>query len=101
MEDFTSRVIGVIRGIPAGKVMTYGQVASVAGDPRAARQVARILHSCSEKYGLPWQRVINSRFRVSLDDGEQESLLKAEGVIFDRARRVDPGVCLYLGPFLR
>ncbi|MDP4172315.1 MAG: MGMT family protein, partial [Bacillota bacterium] len=59
MERFTERAMEIIKQIPAGKVMTYGQVARVAGSPRAARQVVRILHSMSEKYSLPWHRVLN------------------------------------------
>ncbi len=98
-EAFTARVIAVVGSIPAGKIMTYGQVAAVAGDPRGARQVARILHSCSERFSLPWQRVINSGWRVSLPDGEQEAMLRAEGVQFDPGGRVDPGLCLFTGPF--
>ena len=51
-SEFTERVIEVIRGIPRGKVMTYGGVAKVAGKHGGARQVVRILHSCSDKYDL-------------------------------------------------
>lgn len=100
MEVFTRRVMDIILRIPPGKIMTYGQVAAVAGNPSGARQVARILHACSEKYGLPWHRVINSCFRVSLRDGEQEALLQAEGVLFDSKGRVDPEVYLYLEPYV-
>lgn len=86
MEVFTRKAIEVIQSIPAGKVMTYGQVAAYAGSPRGARQVARILHSMSNKYELPWHRVINAQGGVSLRDKEthlsQEELLKSEGVVF-------------------
>ncbi|WP_193750905.1 MGMT family protein [Bacillus coahuilensis] len=58
MTEFTERTLMIISEIPKGKVMTYGQVAYMAGSPKAARQVVRILHSMSEKYHLLWHRVV-------------------------------------------
>ncbi len=90
---FTEQAIEVIRSIPEGKVATYGGVAALAGNPRAARQVVRILHTCSRKEGLPWQRVINREGRISLKRGqgyeEQKKLLEQEGVEFDLSGRVN------------
>jgi len=84
MQPFTAQVIQIISSIPEGKVMTYGQIAKEAGNPRAARQVVRILHSMSRKYQLPWHRVVNSRGEIALQDDEgaslQRMLLEAEGV---------------------
>ncbi|MDP4108329.1 MAG: MGMT family protein [Bacillota bacterium] len=81
MTDFTEKVISIIKIIPEGHVMTFGQVASLAGSPRAARQVVRILHSLSRKHQLPWHRVINAKGEIGLKDiGEQKFLLEAEGV---------------------
>lgn len=81
MTDFTEKVISIIKNIPEGQVMTFGQVARMAGNPRAARQVVRILHSLSRKHQLPWHRVINSKGEIGLKDiGEQKFLLEAEGV---------------------
>ncbi|SEN93285.1 methylated-DNA-protein-cysteine methyltransferase related protein [Mesobacillus persicus] len=84
MQPFTEKVIEVIREIPEGKVMTYGQIARVAGSPRAARQVVRVLHSMSKKCRLPWHRVINSKGQISLQDDEsyqeQKLSLESEGV---------------------
>lgn len=80
MNVFTERVICIIQGIPAGHVMTYGQVAAAAGSPRGARQVVRILHSMSEKYQLPWHRIINIKGEISLTDGDQQELLEMEGI---------------------
>lgn len=79
-------MIEIIRGIPQGRVLTYGLVAAMAGNPRAARQVARILHSSSRKHGLPWHRVINSRGTISLPRGngyeKQKEILLSEGIVF-------------------
>lgn len=55
--DFKKRVETLVALIPKGKVMTYGQIAAICGNPRAARIVGGIAH-----YGnpnLPWQRVVN------------------------------------------
>ncbi len=64
--------------------MTYGQIGRLAGNPRAARQVVRILHSMSKKYQLPWHRVINAKGQVAMKDeasyNEQILNLEAEGV---------------------
>lgn len=80
MQSFTANVIEIIRKIPEGKVMTYGQIARMAGSPRAARQVVRVLHSMSKKYRLPWHRVINSKGKIAIqeDDLYQEQLLSLE-----------------------
>jgi len=84
MTPFTQKVITIIREIPEGKVMTYGQIAALAGSPRAARQVVRILHSMSKKYQLPWHRVINSKGQIAIKNDEfyqvQMINLQMEGV---------------------
>lgn len=84
MESFTERAINVIKNIPEGKVMTYGQIAKMAGSPRGARQVVRILHSMSKKYQLPWHRVINSKGEIAIKEDESfhEQLLslQSEGI---------------------
>lgn len=82
MNLFTERVIRTIQGIPAGHVMTYGQVAAAAGNRRAARQVVRILHSMSAKHELPWHRIINAKGEISFTAGDQHALLEAEGILF-------------------
>jgi len=83
MTEFTEEVLVIIQSIPRGKVMTYGQIAAYANNPRGARQVSRILHSMSGKYNLPWWRVINSKGGISLT-GEpgftQGELLTTEGI---------------------
>jgi methylated-DNA-protein-cysteine methyltransferase related protein len=82
------RIEAVIRGIPRGKVSTYGAIARAAGLPGAARQVAAILR---RGFGLPWQRVLGSGGEIKLRGDsaiEQRLRLEAEGVRF-RGRRVD------------
>lgn len=90
---FTERVIKIIQSIPTGKVMTYGQVAALAGNPRGARQVVRILHSMSQNYNLPWHRIINAKGEVAIKDAEgaftQKSRLLSEGIVLTNSGKVD------------
>lgn len=87
------KVKRVIRAVPRGRVATYGQVATLAGSPFAARQVVWVLHSCSEKDGLPWHRIVNAGGRIALKPGagyeQQKKLLQVEGIRFDRRGRID------------
>ena len=93
MNPFTERVIQIIKAIPKGKVMTYGQIAKEAGSPRGARQVVRILHTMSAKHKLPWHRVINVKGEIAIPDEEsaysQRAMLEAEGVCFRSNGLVD------------
>ena len=92
-DPFCASVRALIAAIPIGKVATYGQIARLAGKPRGARQVSWILHSQSEKYRLPWQRVIGAKGRISLplDGGffKQRRLLRKERVKVDDWGRID------------
>ena len=92
-SDFTQDVIKIIKNIPSGKVLTYGRIAKLAGNPQAARQVSWLLHSSTKKYNLPWHRVINSLGKISMksfDDREhQNHLLKKEGVLFRDNYKID------------
>lgn len=87
-------VYRVVKRIPSGRVSTYGQVAALAGMPRAARQVGYALNALSDGDDVPWHRVINAKGEIS-PRGEpayadlQRSLLEAEGVDFDRRGRID------------
>ncbi|MEK4027210.1 MGMT family protein [Pseudobacillus sp. FSL P4-0506] len=93
LRPFTIEVIRILKEIPSGYVVTYGQVARMAGSPRAARQVVRILHSMSRKYKLPWHRVVNAKGEIVVPDDNsrklQRLLLEDEGVPFTKDGRVD------------
>ncbi len=92
-ESFTERAKRAIKGIPSGKVATYGQIAALAGSPRGARQVVWILHSSWEKDRLPWHRVINTKGQISLGRGYgyelQKALLEEEGIVFGANDTID------------
>ena len=88
----TERILAVIKAIPKGKVASYGQVAALAGSPRGARQVARVLHSLSGKEKLPWHRVIGASGMISLpaeSGAEQARRLRREGVAVDARGMAD------------
>lgn len=76
------RIRSVLRGIPWGTVMSYGEVALRAGFPRGARTVVWVLKT-SEQFGLPWHRVVRKDRRIAIKnpDGHllQARLLEAEG----------------------
>lgn len=67
MSSFKDRVITIVRSIPYGKVVSYGQVALYIGVPRAARQVGWVLNSTEGKVDLPWWRVVNREGRITIN----------------------------------
>lgn len=77
--------------IPKGKVVTYGQLASLANLPGAARLVGSVLKNLPVESQLPWHRVINAQGRISLPVSspgyrEQVTRLTAEGVDFSNGK---------------
>ena len=93
MTESTFHLIEVIKAIPKGKVMSYRDAALAAGIRNGARQTVRVLHSMSQKYDLPWHRVIRSDGTIGLKEGEgrelQISLLRSEGVEVSNTGRVN------------
>ncbi len=87
MTELQRKVIEVVRKIPTGKVMSYGQVARVIGMPRGARQVGWVLRSMGEASECPWWRVVNNEGRITIKGNkhhgplEQRRRLVAEGVL--------------------
>ena len=83
MTESTLRIVQAIKSIPRGRVSSYRDVALAAGLPNGARQTVRILHSLSEKFDLPWHRVIRSNGSIALEGEGRElqvQLLRSEGV---------------------
>jgi methylated-DNA-protein-cysteine methyltransferase-like protein len=93
MTETTYRIIEQILAVPKGKVSSYRGIALKAGLPNGARQTVRTLHSMSEKYSLPWHRIIRSNGSIALAEGEgrelQIKLLRNEGVIVSPDGKVD------------
>jgi methylated-DNA-protein-cysteine methyltransferase-like protein len=89
--NFRVRVEAVVAQIPRGRVMTYGQIAGLCGNARAARIVGGIAHFGDE--ALPWQRVVNKKGGLAagypggrVAHGEH---LQQEGITFDDGYVVD------------
>jgi len=79
------RILATVDSIPAGRVSSYGAVASAAGLPRRARLVGRVLAQLDAGTEVPWHRVLGSDGRICLAPGSraarlQRSRLGAEGV---------------------
>jgi O-6-methylguanine DNA methyltransferase len=87
-DDFTARVLTVVRAIPRGRVATYGDVAALAGRPRAARAVGTIMQRC-KRADVPCHRVVAAGGRLGGYAGNpllKRSLLASEGVVFKGVR---------------
>lgn len=90
--QFKERVFALVAQIPAGRFMTYGQIAALCGEPRAAWEVGQIAHN--GPVDLPWQRVVNKQggLAVGWPGGGQaahRAILESEGVVVDDDFRVD------------
>lgn len=93
--NFKEKVIEVIKKIPKGRVVSYGQVAAACGSPRAARQVGWMLHTLDGNNNLPWWRVINNLGYISIKGNfmstplTQKKFLEAEGIIVTDDLKID------------
>jgi len=86
------QVYDLVRLVPSGRVVTYGQVARALGRPRIARQVGWAMRACPND--VPWHRVVNGQGRLSTRAeigtlNPQRMLLEAEGVHFELDGRID------------
>ncbi len=94
MSRFYEAVYRLVREIPQGRVMTYGQIAAILGCPRAARAVGYAMRAAGPRGDVPWHRVINSRGGISAHSEVerpilQRMLLEAEGIRFDASETCD------------
>ena len=92
-DAFSLRVLSVVRRIPPGRVATYGDVAELAGRPRAARAVGNIMRGCGRP-DVPCHRVIAAGGHLGGYGGSEllkRSLLAAEGILVSgrRIRELD------------
>lgn len=91
-RDYRERVYRIVRSIPSGRVMTYGQLAEILGEGYTPRTVGFVMHGSDD--GTPWHRVINaqgacSTGRIALPSDKQQRMLAAEGVEFNERGRCD------------
>lgn len=83
MSSFPAHVFVVVKKIPRGRVATYGDVAALAGNARAAREVGWALHTLVPGSRIPWWRVVNRLGRISLQGfvgQDQAERLRKEGI---------------------
>ena len=104
--DFNLQVWEIVRKIPTGKVMTYGQIAALITCPAnmtvqgyrafGPRWVGGAMVACPE--GVPWQRVVNSQGRISVphSSAQQREMLEREGVQFDASGKIDLKIFQYI-----
>lgn len=105
ISPFKEKVIEIIRLVPHGRVVSYGQVAAYAGVPRAAREVGWILNgSEGQNIDLPWWRVVNNKGYLSIrgsnqnDKSLQRKLLEAERIEVNDDFELDMEVYRYRMP---
>ena len=96
---YRERVYRIVRAIPSGRVMTYGQIAELLGEGYTARTVGFVMHASPE--GTPWHRVVNaqggcSTGNIVLPHDKQQRLLEREGVVFDKRSRCDLQTFLFI-----
>jgi methylated-DNA-protein-cysteine methyltransferase-like protein len=83
--DFANHVLNIIRAVPPGTVVTYGQVAALAGFPKRARHVGHALGGCPKD--VPWYRVLGAGGAVRTQPPQRQlELLRAEGVLTETGR---------------
>ncbi len=108
MSNFYEQVYALVLQIPRGKVSSYGRLASMLGRPRAARAVGYALNGLKDKQDnpayadVPWQRVVNSKGRISIINrehggNEQAARLRDEGVVVNDKLQIDLDVYLWKG----
>jgi methylated-DNA-protein-cysteine methyltransferase-like protein len=90
---YRERVYAIVRDIPPGKVMTYGQIAIILGEGYTARTVGYVMHGADSEL-VPWQRVINaqgkcSTGRLTIPMNLQQELLESEGMVFNASGKCD------------
>jgi len=84
--NYREQVYKLVRRIPRGRVMTYGQIAEILGEGYTARTVGFAMHGSDDN--THWHRVINARGacstgRIVLPEDKQQRMLEAEGIKFD------------------
>ena len=92
-KAYRERVYELVKQIPRGRVMTYGQIAGVLGEGYTPRTVGYVMHAADSE-GVPWQRVINSQGkcstgRMTIPVNLQQTMLEQEGVTFDAKGKCD------------
>ncbi len=84
--EFSAKALILLKSIPSGKVANYGLIAKLADNPRGARAVGWLLHSCTKSHKLPWHRVVKAKGQLAFPFASktfrlQKQLLQKEGIM--------------------
>jgi len=98
---YRDHVFDIVKKIPWGKVATYGQISKMIHGC-TARMVGYALASLPSESGVPWQRVINSKGKISphgagFGSAMQHALLEQEGIIFNVDNSIDFDIYGWIG----
>lgn len=90
---YRERVYEIVRMIPVGRLMTYGQIAEILGEGYTPRTIGFVMHA-ADTQNDPWQRVINSQGacstgKMTMPVNLQQKMLEDEGVKFNEKGRCD------------
>lgn len=99
-NDFFGKVYKLVEQIPEGRVMTYGQIATLLGAPNCARRVGQAMFNTPEYLKIPAHRVVNSKGELAPayafgGEGFQKKRLEDEGVLFKENGCIDLKKCIY------
>jgi len=92
-QKYRARVYEIVKAIPVGRIMTYGQIAEILGEGYTPRTIGFVMHAADTE-NVPWQRVINSQGacstgRMTVPVNLQQQILEDEGVKFNEKGRCD------------
>ena len=98
-KTYRERVYEIVRQVPRGRVMTYGQIAEILGEGYTPRTVGYVMHG-ADTANIPWQRVINSQGacstgKMTMPVNLQQDMLESEGVVFSEKGKCDLNTYLW------
>jgi len=98
-SKYRERVYEIVRKIPDGRVMTYGQIAEILGEGYTPRTIGYVMHAADTEK-IPWQRVINaqgacSTGKLTMPVNIQQKILEDEGIQFNEKGRCDLKIYLW------
>ena len=85
-QSYRERVYKIVREIPSGRVMTYGQIAEILGEGYTPRTIGYVMHAADTE-NVPWQRVINAKGgcstgKMTMPVNLQQKMLEDENIVF-------------------
>lgn len=94
-QQFFDEIYQLVKAIPAGRVLTYGLLARLAGYPQYSRLAGKAVSQAPASFCLPCHRVVNSQGRPAPHWPEQQTLLEKEGLLFKKNGCLDLKIYLW------